>query len=121
MISNEERKARNEMSADTLKCLHFGWGFKSIGEAGGAIILRDESRHDRLVPSYKWHAFSDNGGEFNVSEINGGETKSVPYTDRFGMIDGGTMAYRVACAIRGDAVDYDFRCPDLIEDARKAA
>lgn len=116
-----EAQARQDLITETLSCLAYGWNMRKIGEANGAVILRDESRHDRLCPSYDWIAFSDNGGEFNVSKINAGETKSVPYTVWGGMLDGGTMAYRVACAIRGDGIDYEFRCDDLIEDARKAA
>jgi hypothetical protein len=117
-MTNEERK---QVIAETVACLAHGWNMRKIGEINGSIILLDESRHNRLVPSYDWLYLCDNGGEFNVGTINKGSVVSVPYTDYHTVLDGGTMAYRVACAIRGDEIDYSFRLPEIVEDCRKAA
>lgn len=102
------------MIADTIACLRLGWHIKAIGEANGSIILAD----------YGWFFLCDNGGEFNVGKINDDASmRSIPYTDLsyFDLLDGGTMAYRVFCAIRGEEIDYRFRCPEIIEARREAA
>lgn len=122
-MTNDQTQARAKMIADTVACLKYGWNVRKIGEAGGSIILCDESRHERLVPTYDWIYLCDNGGEFNVGRINHGAPVSVAYTGSsyFDLLDGGTMAYRMFCAIRGEEIDYEWRGIDIIEDARKAA
>lgn len=121
-MTPEEATARQALIAETVACLAYGWHIRKIGEANSSVILCDESRHDRLVPSYEWIYLCDNGGEFNVGRINQVPTFSVAYTDGYGCkLDGGTMAYRVWAVLRGEEIDYDFRCADIIEDAKKAA
>ena len=112
-------EARQKLIADTVLCLGFGWHFRKIGEVGSSIILCDESRHDRLVPTYDWLYLCDNGGEFNVGRVNDVPT-SVAYTEFGSPLDGGTMAYRIWCAIKNEPIDYGFRCEDIIEYARAA-
>lgn len=73
--------------------------------------------------SSKWFTLSDNGGEVQVSLINGpcryGERicyveLGIPFTHFAGIkITAETMAYRIAAAIRGDAIDWDFEAPSL--------
>jgi hypothetical protein len=71
-------------------------------------------------PGYvMWH-ITDNGGEYIVRPVNEPHlgprgSDGVPYDDRTGLLDDGTMAYRIAMVIRGDEIDYDLRCRDLID------
>ena len=116
-----EADARKKLLSDTVACLGYGWSYRKIGEINGQPILSDESRQERIVPSYDWIYICDNGGEFNVGRINMKDMRSVPYSDGPIMVDAGTMAYRLACAIRGDEIDYSFDCSFLVEDSQKHA
>lgn len=70
-----------------------------------------------------WYTLSDNGGEVQVSLINGGWRGAgqwvdvgVPFTHFAGRtITAETMAYRIVTAMKAHAIDWDFEAPSLGE------
>jgi len=62
-----------------------------------------------LVHDYgTWYWLNDNGGEVNVSRVNSGALPvSVPE-----ILQAATMAYRIACVLRGEPIDYAYRLDD---------
>lgn len=70
-----------------------------------------------------WYTLSDNGGEVQVSLINGGWRGAgqwvdvgVAFTNCYGRtITAETMAYRIATAMRGEPIDWKFEAPSLGE------
>jgi len=45
----------------------------------------------------------DNGGEYGLEQVNMSEPVFFPVPD---YLDAATIAYRVACVVRGDEIDY---------------
>ena len=83
-----------------------------LTERDGTVYLRPGYDIDGGAPgmSSRMWSVSENGGELNVQPVNAPEEmRSVPYTAHGFYVDGGTMAYRVTQAIRGEAIDYDFK------------
>ena len=115
-----EAQDRAKMIADTIACLKYGWKIEKIGEAGGSMILCGP-----FPIHMRWYYFCDNGGEFNVGLINDHDAmRPVPYTNHHLMLDGGTMAYRIAMVLHGEAIDYSWRGEfllDSIKELRQAA
>ena len=104
--------------ADTLDCLRGGYGIEHVGTMRGSAVVADHWPHRAY-----YYSVCDNGGEFHVHRINSSAPgRSVAYDTNDGMMDAGTMAYRVQCVMRGEDVDYDLRfTPEEIEIMRKAA
>jgi hypothetical protein len=84
------------------------------------------SRHDEplvrlnLFPHYytTWY-LCDNGGELNVGPVNLDERmRSIPYTGHGGLVDAGTVAYRIAAVLGGEEIDYVTRRPELVSNPR---
>lgn len=75
--------------------------YLNAGQAGGFML---------------W-SVSDNGGEFNVEKVNSNVLTSIPYIgSRTGIVDAGTVAYRIAMVIKGQKIDWSATYPDLIDD-----
>ncbi len=70
--------------------------------------------------SGKWFMLSDNGGEVQVGLINQSTADAwfvetgVPFTHFSGEpVTAETMAYRIACVMRGEPIDWQFEAPGL--------
>lgn len=70
--------------------------------------------------SDKWYTLSDNGGEVQVSLVNGWDSSGyvlgvgVPFTNCMGaVITAETMAYRLAAVMRRERIDWGFEAPSL--------
>jgi hypothetical protein len=106
---------RNQLSFDVLAVLVNGYELRLLGKFPGnssTVYVRTGA-----PGNYAIHSICDNGGEFNVEPVNHGERmRSIPYVDRLGVVDAGTVAYRIAMVIKGEDIDWDARWPDLVED-----
>jgi hypothetical protein len=79
---------------------------------GGARVVGSAYSESSMLlqRGYTYWFVSDNGGEFNVEPVNNpNDMVSIP-TSWFGIdLDAATMAYRVACVMRGEAYDVALR------------
>lgn len=110
----EDVKLRAKLSAQVLAILRRGYNITVRGSLPGrSTVYVDPGQ----AGGYLLWSIADNGGEFNVEKVNHLESmRSIPYVDRFGIVDAGTVAYRIAMVLRDQEIDWDFRCPDLIQD-----
>lgn len=84
---------------------HYRGGAQLVGEARGSLIVWRSS-----FPLYDYWLLTDNGGEVNVERVNDPESmRSVPLTFFGTQLDPGTVAYRIACVMAGDSIDYALR------------
>ena len=113
-----ETTDRAALLADTLACLKGGYRIEHVGSLRGSPVVADYWPHAAC-----YYSVSDNGGEFHVHKLNSSSPgRSVAYDTTRGIMDAGTMAYRVQCVMRGENVDWDIRFdPDEIEVMKKAA
>lgn len=110
-----------ERTLSTLQVVHY---IKTIapvvphGAKSGFVIVQAPFDLDKWYRN-KWFTLCDNGGEVQVSLINGDSGDNwvdtgVPFTNCYGRtITAETMAYRIAATIRGDAIDWEFEAPGL--------
>lgn len=73
--------------------------------------------------AHRYYFLSDNGGEFNVTEVNKiGSTVSIPYTNFDKGLSPATAAYRIAQHWLGEQIDYNYEVPtDIAETMEKEA
>jgi hypothetical protein len=111
-MTTDLHELRQSLLADTLACLRL-YDISIRGTIdSGSVILETKS------PKSSMWLLTDNGGEFNVWKINDpAPCRSVPYDTVEGMLDGGTMSYRITAVIHGDVIDYEARHADLLEFA----
>ncbi len=88
------RKSRRLLAA-----LSMDYGIRQVGMMHGSNVVAKDGIY------YTLH---DNGGEININKINSGElTISIPSTGK-GLLSAETVAYRIANAINGIAIDWDY-------------
>jgi len=115
----ESADVRDRLSEEVLDVLRGAYGLAVWGcfpgRDGQVYVQTDFSG------GYDLWSVVDNGGEFNVAKVNHEDTtlRSVPYVDRFGIVDAGTVAYRVAMVVKGEEIDWDARWPELVDVARE--
>ena len=102
---------RDKVFADMLAC--FGaYNLRVVGMTLGGSLLVRSTRH----PDYDTWSICDNGGELNVEKVNDmASMRSLPYVARGSMVDGGTMAYRVRCALDVSPIDYSLNLAGDLE------
>lgn len=117
-MKNRPSTDRATLMAETLDCLRGGYGIEHVGTVRGSAVVADYWPHR---PYY--YSVCDNGGEIHVHKLNSSAPgRSVAYDTTSGMMNGGTMAYRVQCVMRGDKIDWNLRFTDEdIEIMRKVA
>jgi hypothetical protein len=113
LIPDEAHRAR--LTHHVTRILSRGFNLDIRGNFPGCETLFVQTGQDG---GYALWSISDNGGEFNVEKVNLRETlRSIPYTSsRFGIVDAGTVAYRIAMVIRGKPIDWKATFPDLVDD-----
>jgi hypothetical protein len=94
---------------DVARCLtHFQGAGRLVGTIHTSLVIQR-----RYANGYDVWTLTDNGGEINVERINEPDTlRSVAATYWSAKLNAATLAYRVACAMRGDAIDYEYRLTD---------
>ena len=110
--ASAERRA--VYSAQVLRVLRTTFNIDVIGSSHGEPLVRlNEFPHYYTT----WY-LCDNGGELNVGPVNLDERmRSIAYTGRGGLLDAGTVAYRIAAVLGGAEIDYDLRRPELVSSA----
>lgn len=114
----ESAEWRAELSRDVLLVLARGYDLSILGSLPGRETVYVRTGFvDCEGNRYAVWSITDNGGEFVVAKVNSPELpRSIPYLgSRCGIVDAGTTAYRIAMAIRGDKIDWDFRMPEIVE------
>ena len=95
---------------------HFTGNAQLVGEARGSLVI-----WRTVVGLYDYWLLTDNGGELNVERINEPDTmRSIPL-DWFGApLNASTIAYRIACVMDGNELDFAERMDDCEEVLRAA-
>lgn len=87
---------------------HYAGAAHLVGDVRGSLIVWRSA-----FPHYDYWLLTDNGGEVNVERVNCPETMQSVSLMWFGMpLDAATIAYRIACVMREDPIDYDLRLGD---------
>lgn len=131
-FATDPEAKRAELTADVISVLRHGYDLQILGNLSGAFSVPgtlyvrtgydlEKTLGGDASHNYAMWEVSDNGGEFNVAKVNSPEPcRSVPYLGaRIGLVDAGTVAYRIAMVIKGEPIDYDFTCPDVLETCRE--
>lgn len=115
-IESDEKRA--QLSRDVLSILAKAYDFRVLGAFvdGGAVYIRTG-----FEGGYAMWSIADNGGEFNVEKVNSGEIVSIPYFAFRLAVDAGTVAYRIACVVKDEPIDWSAEWSDLVEDFGAAA
>lgn len=110
----EPAARRDQLSRDVISILRVAYEMSVWGcfpERDGAVYVQAgfEGGYDLWV-------VADNGGEFTVAKVNlESETqRDVPYVERGVPVDAGTVAYRIAMVVKGEPIEWDLRCPELV-------
>lgn len=102
---------RARYSAAVLRALRTEFDIDVVGHLHGEPLVR-LGTHPHYYTS--WY-LCDNGGELNVGPVNrDDEMRPVAYCSFSARLDAGTVAYRVAAVLRGEAIDYDLRHPKRV-------
>jgi hypothetical protein len=105
--------------SEFLHVLIWGYEVKTVGVILGSLVVHPKfgmGQPNGMGDPGFWF-ITDNGGELNVERVNHADTlRSVPCTYFSMALDGSTMAYRVAMVLRGDEIDYEYRCPELCSE-----
>jgi hypothetical protein len=111
-------ESRAAYSAQVLRVLRTAFNIDVIGSShGGPLVWMNRFPHYHTT----WY-LCDNGGELNVGPVNLHERmRSVAYTGRGGLVDAGTVAYRIAAVLRGEEINYDTRHPELVSEPPASA
>ena len=114
---NSRSTDRDVLLADTIACLR-AYKIEHVGTVRSAPVVADSWPHTAC-----YYSVCDNGGEFHVHRLNSSDPgRSVAYDTNDGIMDPGTMAYRVQCVMRGEDVDYELHfTPEDIEIMKAAA
>ena len=106
------RLGKEEFFRQTLSCLAWGWGIKQCGVVRGSPVV------EQGYPYNDYWSICDNGGEFHAHKLNSTEPgEAAPYST-FNNVGPGTTAYRLACIMRGEKINWDdFVCDDIVADA----
>lgn len=111
--------SRRPISSRVLAALAIGYDVKVYGSfkhrTGTAYVSGVGVPNQNVM----WE-ITDNGGEYIVAPVNAdaGDPRGcweLAYEDRRGPVDDGTILYRIAMVLRGDPIDWDYRCPDLVD------
>ncbi len=117
----ESPEQRAQLSRDVLFVLSRGYDLRILGSFDGGLTVYVRTNYtDDESNRYTMWQIVDNGGEFNVAKVNDDVLRSMPYMERGRVVDAGTVAYRIAMAIRGENVDFGYRCPEILADLREA-
>lgn len=122
----ESGEQRAQLTRDVVNVLRHCYDLKILGNLSGAFgvpgTLYVQTGYQDDGRGYAMWSITDNGGEFNVALVNHHETmRSMPYKDRFGIVDAGTVAYRIAMVIKGEEVDFNACYPEFVETASDVA
>lgn len=119
-IENPERRA--QLTTDVIDVLRACYEIRPLGHlrSYATLYVRPERSAAGIAGQGDLWTISDNGGEFNVEKVNQPETMhSVPYIARGGVVDAGTVAYRIAAVIKGGSIDYGAEWQELVGTARE--
>jgi hypothetical protein len=107
---DDDRRARRELFATMLRCFH-GYGMRVVGTFKSDALLIQRA----AWPYGDIFSLCDNGGELNVDRVNSKEIgRSAAYTNKWGLIDGATLAYRVRCILDADEIDFTRDASDMV-------
>jgi len=99
------KQTRAKLMTDVLVCLKSGYRIELVGSVRNCPVVADQWPHKAA-----YYSVGDNGGEIHVHELNSSDPgRSVAYETIDGNMNAGTMAYRVACVMHKEKIDWALR------------